>query len=244
MDVLTSEKATQDKVTSDKRQATRKALLEAAAGLVFEKGHDRISIEEITKHAGVATGTYYNYFDTKQDVFRAVAQDLQDELAAGLETTRSSIKDPAMKVAITLKYYFYQSLDNQKWLEFTRFTGLEELSLEQDIEARIEDIQQGVEAGRFKVDDVHFTESLIRSMVRHVSSATYKGHMGRNAIDSAIRSILQMLGLPEVIAKAQTQIPLPPIAAQKRAERPTVPTRLVTSLSKYQNDRQRADSLG
>ncbi len=231
-------------MTSDKRRATRKALLEAAADLVFEKGHDRISIEEITKHAGVATGTYYNYFDTKQDVFRAIAQDLQDKLAADLETTRSSIKDPAMKVAITLKYYFYQSLDNQEWREFTRFTGLEELSLEQGIEARIEDIQQGVKADRFKVDDVHFTESLIRSMIHHVNSAIGKGHVGRNAINSAIRSILQMLGLPEIVAKAQIQTSLPPIAAQKRAERSTIPARVVTSLSEYQNDRQRADPLG
>lgn len=249
MDVLTTEKATPkkatpDKVPSGKRQATRKALLDAARDLVFEKGHDRISIQEITKQARVATGTYYNYFDTKQDVFMAVAQDLQDQIAIDLESTRESIKDPAMKVAVTLKYYFYQSLDNQDWREFTRFTGLRELSLEQATDARIEDIRRGVTGGRFKVDDVHFTESLIKGMVRHVNSAIDKGHVGRNAIDYAIRSILQMLGLPEIVSKALIQTSFPPIAAQKRAEVSVIPTKTVTSLSEYQSDTQRADPSG
>lgn len=239
MDVLTSEKA-----TSDKRQATRKALLDAAGDLVFEKGHDRISIQEITKRARVATGTYYNYFDSKQDVFMAVARDMQDQLAVNLEETSESIKDPVMKIAVTLKYYFYQSLDNQDWRDFTRFTGLRELSLEQSVEGRIEDILQGVKAGRFRVDDVHFTESLIRGMVGHVNSAIDKGHVGRNAIDYATRSILQMLGLPEIVAKALTQTSLPPLAAQKRTERTVVSAKDVTSLSEYQSDIQRTDASG
>ena len=142
MVVLTSDKAIPDKgmpkkVPSGRRQATRQVLLDAVRDLVIEKGHDRISIQEITKRARVSIGTYYNYFDTKQDVFMAVAQNLQDLIAADLESTRESINDPAMKLAITLKYYFYQSLDNQDWRDFTRFTGLTELPLEQAIDARI-----------------------------------------------------------------------------------------------------------
>ena len=234
MVILTSEKAAPGRVPSGKRQATRKALLKAARDLVIEKGRDTMSLQEITNRASVATGTYYNYFDTKQDIFKAVAQDLHDQLALDLETTRESIKDPAMKVAVTLKYYFNQSLDNQDWRDFTRFTGLRELSLEQAAEERVKDIQQGVKGGRFKVDNVHFTESLIRGMVRHVSSAIDRGDMGRNATDYAIRSILQMLGLPGIVAKALTQSPLPPIAAQKRPVSGSVRVKTVSALSEYQ----------
>ena len=238
------DKASQKKVPSGKRQATRQVLLDAVRDLVFEKGHDRISIQEITKRARVSIGTYYNYFDTKQDVFMAVAQDLQDLIAIDLESTRESINDPAMKVAITLKYYFYHSLDNQDWRDFTRFTGLTELPLEQAIDARIEDIQRGVKGGRFKVDNVHFTESLIRGMFRHVVSAIDKGHVGRNATDYAIRSILQMLGLPEIVAKALTQTALPPMAAQKRTVSEAATQKVVTSLSEYQNEVPRAEPIG
>ena len=171
MVALTSDKTGEDKVSSTKRQATRQLLLGAARDLVIERGHDKLSIEEITSRARVSKGTFYNYFDTKQDLFVAVAQGLKEQLAADLLRTTDPIKDPAMKVAITLKFYHHQSLDNQDWREFTSFTGLKESYLEQSIEGRIEDLQWGVKAGRFKGDNVDFTESLIRGMSRHVLSA-------------------------------------------------------------------------
>ena len=146
-----------DDFDSDKRQATRKSLLTAARELVFEKGHNHISIQEITGQARLATGTFYNYFDTKQDIFLAVAKDMQEELTQQLDVTRSTIKDPAMLVSVTLKYYFYQVLDNEEWNEFVHRVGLADLSLQQDAEQCIEDIERGMKAGRFRLDDVYFT---------------------------------------------------------------------------------------
>jgi len=203
-------------VTSDKRLATKRALLDAARDLVFERGHDRISVQEITKRAQLATGTYYNYFESKQEIFVAVAEDLERQMAKDFEATRANIKDPAMRVAMTLKYYFHQAIDNQDWKDFTRCVGLSDLSPRQDAEESLNDIEIGVKAGRFRVDDLHFTQTLIDGMASHVNDAIRKGYIGRNAIEYAIRSILQMLGLPELVSKALTQTPLPPIAATKR----------------------------
>jgi AcrR family transcriptional regulator len=231
MVALTSDKAGEDKVPSSNRRATRQLLLDAARDLVLERGHDRISIEEITDRGEVSKGTFYNYFDTKQDAFTAVAQGLKTQLAADLVTTTDPIKDPALKVAITLKFYFYQSMDNQDWREFTQFTGLTESYLEQAIEERIKDLQWGIKAGRFKGDNVHFTESLIRGISRHVISAIDQGQVGRDASDYAIRSILQMLGLPEIVAKALTQTRLPPIAAQRRRVGEPLKGQVVTPIS-------------
>ncbi len=94
------------------RSKTRDVLLKAARELVFERGHEKISIKNITNRAGVATGTFYNYFVTKQDVFEAVIDDYRRQFAEEIEETRSRLKDPAMVVATTLKYYFYQSQYN------------------------------------------------------------------------------------------------------------------------------------
>ena len=239
----TSNKTEADKVSSSKRQATRQLLLDAARDLVLESGHDRLSIEEITNQAKVSKGTFYNYFDTKQDVFMAVAESLKAHLAADLVTTTDPIKDPAMKVAITLKFYFYQSLDNKDWREFTRFTGLTELCLEQAIEERIEDLQWGVKAGRFKGENVHCTASLIRGMSRHVLSEIDQGRLARDACDYAIRSILQMLGLPEIVAKALTQTRLPPIAAQRRRVGDTLKETVATPITEYQSDVPRVEQV-
>jgi AcrR family transcriptional regulator len=205
-----------DVVTTDKRLATRKALLDATKELVFEKGHDRISVQEITTRAHLATGTYYNYFETKQDVFVAVAEDLIEELREQLKPSRDATKDPAMLVAMTLKFYFYQAIDDREFKVFPSCVGLSDLSLQQDAEELTADIEAGVKAGRFRVDDVQFTQSLISGMIRHVNQSIRKGVTGRNSVEYAIRSILQMLGLPDLVSKALTQTPLPAIAAPKR----------------------------
>ena len=243
MAAITSDKAEEDKVSSSKRQATRQLLLDAVRDLVLERSHDRISIEEMTDRAKVSKGTFYNYFDTKQDVVAAVAKGLKAQLAANLVTTTDPIKDPAMKVAITLKFYFYQTLDNQDWREFTRFTGLTELYLEQAIEETIEDLKWGVKAGRFKGDNVYFTESLIRGLSRHVLSEIDQGRLARDACDYAIRSILQMLGLPEIVAKALTQTRLPPIAAQRRGVGDSLKEPVDTPIGEYQSDVPRVEQV-
>lgn len=219
-----------DVISNEKRASTRQALLDAAQDLVFERGHDRISIQDITSRANVATGTYYNYFDSKGEIFEAVADELRREIAGALEETRNRIKDPAMKVAVTLKYYFVQALDNEDWNEFTRNANLGHLRLQQERQERLEDLQRGVKGGRFKLDDVHFSEQLISGMIDHVNQSIALGKIGRRSIDHAVRSILQMLGLPDMVTKAVIQTALPPIAAGRKRKqlRP-----VVTELSEY-----------
>ena len=217
---------------SDKRQATRKALLSATSDLVFEKGHNCFPVQEITGRAGVSTGTFYNYFEFKQDVFVAVAEDMCAQLAGALAETRANTKDPAMLVAVTVKFYFEQAIGNQDWREFTDLAGLS-VTLQQPPEQCLEDIEGGVKAGRFRVDDVHFTQNLVTGMVGHITEEIMNGRIGSFGIEYTIRSILQMLGLPELVSKALTQTPLPAIAMPKRSRRPTSLPIEITSLSGY-----------
>ncbi|HKY91902.1 MAG TPA: TetR/AcrR family transcriptional regulator, partial [Nevskiaceae bacterium] len=48
------------------------ALLDAAAAEFGEKGFHDSSIVSITARAGVALGTFYTYFDSKDELFRAL----------------------------------------------------------------------------------------------------------------------------------------------------------------------------
>lgn len=57
-------------------EATRRRLLEAAEQVFAEHGYHEASIVKITEHAGVALGTFYLYFDSKQTIFEALVIDL------------------------------------------------------------------------------------------------------------------------------------------------------------------------
>ncbi|MGW0606160.1 TetR/AcrR family transcriptional regulator [Streptomyces sp. NPDC002640] len=52
-----------------KKRATRAALTEAAIRLAAEHGAEKVTVEAISAAAGVSVRTFFNYFDTRDDVF-------------------------------------------------------------------------------------------------------------------------------------------------------------------------------
>jgi AcrR family transcriptional regulator len=59
---------------------TRQALV-AAARLVFERdGFLEARITDIAAEAGVATGSFYTYFTSKEDAFAAVVEEISEEM--------------------------------------------------------------------------------------------------------------------------------------------------------------------
>ncbi len=55
-------------------------MLDAAAGEFGERGFHDASIARITARAGVALGTFYTYFDSKEAVFRALVKDMSAQV--------------------------------------------------------------------------------------------------------------------------------------------------------------------
>lgn len=65
---------------------TQRAVLDAAAAEFGERGFHDSSIVSITARAGVALGTFYTYFESKDALFRALVSDISDQV-------RASVKD-------------------------------------------------------------------------------------------------------------------------------------------------------
>lgn len=61
-------------------ERTLRALLDAAAAEFGEKGFHEGSISGITSRAGVALGSFYTYFDSKDEVFRALVRDMSNRV--------------------------------------------------------------------------------------------------------------------------------------------------------------------
>lgn len=63
-----------------KGEATRQRLMEAAEEIFGTRGYHLTSITDITRRAGVAQGTFYLYFDSKLEIFRALVRDISHRL--------------------------------------------------------------------------------------------------------------------------------------------------------------------
>lgn len=73
--------APRDKAPKTARgQRTLRQLLDAAAEEFGEKGFHEASISQITQRAGVAIGSFYTYFDSKEEVFTELVRDLSGQV--------------------------------------------------------------------------------------------------------------------------------------------------------------------
>ena len=71
MNVPSRKKPTSAEVAADRR----KQILRAAVEVFADRGFHRTRVSDIAKHAGVAYGLIYHYFDSKDDVLRCVFED-------------------------------------------------------------------------------------------------------------------------------------------------------------------------
>lgn len=66
---------------AERSEATRDALIAAARALFAERGYAAVGTEEIVRAAGVTRGALYHHFDGKRDLFEAVYERIEVELA-------------------------------------------------------------------------------------------------------------------------------------------------------------------
>ncbi|HET7053919.1 MAG TPA: helix-turn-helix domain-containing protein [Solirubrobacterales bacterium] len=66
---------------AERSEATRSALIEVARPLFAERGYAGVGAEEIVRAAGLTRGALYHHFGGKRDLFEAVYERLEAELA-------------------------------------------------------------------------------------------------------------------------------------------------------------------
>lgn len=67
-------------IQADRTAATRKALLGAARQLFATRGYAETSTDAVVQHAGVTRGALYHHFADKRDLFRAVLEQIEEEI--------------------------------------------------------------------------------------------------------------------------------------------------------------------
>jgi AcrR family transcriptional regulator len=80
---------------SERSESTRGALVAAARKLFAERGYAGVGTEEIVRSAGVTRGALYHHFTGKRDLFEAVYEQIEAELAERIATGALAAKAEA-----------------------------------------------------------------------------------------------------------------------------------------------------
>jgi AcrR family transcriptional regulator len=74
--VAESAAAAEKEPRTERGRKTLRKLIDAAAGEFGERGYHEAAITGITQRAGVALGSFYTYFESKEEVFRALVREM------------------------------------------------------------------------------------------------------------------------------------------------------------------------
>jgi len=106
---------------SRKGEQTRARLLEAAKEIFEENGFLDARISDIAERAGLSHGAFYHYFDSKEQVFREIAELLDEQLAEPMESVifaPGSSADPRERLFTALRRHL------ERYAEEARIMGV------------------------------------------------------------------------------------------------------------------------
>jgi AcrR family transcriptional regulator len=201
----------------DRRKArTRQALVDAAVQLIAEGRGDRASIQEITEAADIGFGSFYNHFESKDQLFATASAEVMERWGQMIDRACAGIADPAEVFAISFRISGRLGWTHPDMARFLTGTGLNVLDAPTGLAPRaLRDIKAGQAAGRFTVPDAEITLSavaggllgLLGQLERHPDD------FDEAIVDQLAEAILRMLGVPAAEAERLAALPLPEIGA-------------------------------
>ena len=81
-----------------KKEEKRRQILEAAVTVFARSGYFNSRVSEIAREAGVADGTIYIYFKSKDDILSAIFEETLQQFISSAKNELVSIKDPRQRL--------------------------------------------------------------------------------------------------------------------------------------------------
>ncbi len=194
-----------------RKQRTRAALLEAAQRLIAE-GKVNVPVLEITQAADVGMGSFYNHFDSKEQLFEAAVTDVLDAYGAMLDRLTASMEDPAETFATSFRLTGRLFRRRPRESRILLASGMALLSSERGLAPRaLRDIKAAVDAGRFHVDDPELALAMAGGALLGLGNLLRDdpARDDARASDTVTENVLRLFGLSADEAHAVCQRPLP-----------------------------------
>jgi AcrR family transcriptional regulator len=182
-----------------KRANRRKEIIRVASKLFSEKSYHDVTMEEIAEKVGVAKGTIYLYFDSKEKLYLEILEDSYQDIESLIkkEIAKSDPAPQKLKKVLNLIFGFYrQNLDILRILsrdethlirehyEFTEHWRLRRLRLYEKI------LEKGVKEGSFRPINTKLTALVIFGLVRSVMFF----HETDKSVEEIVDEIFSLIG--------------------------------------------------
>lgn len=197
-----------------RRARTRAALIAAAQSLLAE-GRTGVPVLEITGLADVGLGSFYNHFDSKDELFAAAVVDALERHGELLDELAADTDDPAVAFAQSVRLTGRLHRTSAELSKVLVNRGFDLIHADYGLAPRaLRDIEAGVEAGRFRVRDATLTLTAVGGAVVALGSLLHADpdRDPEAASDALTEDLLRMMGVDEAEAARICALPLPDVA--------------------------------
>jgi len=193
-----------------KRARTRQQLLDAALRVIARQGAGATAIQQIAAEAGMANGTFYNYFPTKEAVLEALGLALAEQLADRIAAAYAGVRDAAERMAIANRTFILAALADPTWgRALVRVAGRDMVLSARIAAYALADLRLGKRQRRFRVTDEQAALDLVLGSVLAGMRTVLDGRAGAAHASAVAALVLRGLGLPDDEATEVAARPLP-----------------------------------
>lgn len=189
------------KVAEKKRVIMRAKLVDAAARVFAEHKGPLPVIDDVIKEAKVSRGTFYNYFDSLDEVLAIVGQELSNQMTTDILPIYDILDEPWQRASVGFRVFLVRAMLDLKWAGFiTRPDAWSHHALVARYMAR--DLDRGKRIGQFHFDDVDTTSDFLMGASMQAIQVIRQGLDHPNEyMDSYTRMALIVLGCRPAIVE-------------------------------------------
>jgi len=147
---------------TERGRRTRRKLLDAATHEFGERGFHDASISGITRRAGVALGSFYTYFESKEAIFQALVRDFSEGVriaaSSGIGHSASALDKERDALAAFLRFArehneIYRIIDEAEFVDPQSYRA----HYENTARRILDRLRAGAETGEFreKMEEAH-----------------------------------------------------------------------------------------
>ena len=185
-----------------KRERTRSALLDATVSVVAAKGMEAAKILDITEAAGLANGTFYNYFKDKEEILREAAYGIALAVSRQLDEEMSGIEDGARRVVTATTRFIEIVTGEPDWAHVLLGSAEHLPDVRRDIYHYLRsDIERGVEQGKLDVAVTVFMLDQVAALIGVALRTRLQSGGNADVNRETCESILRLLGMSPAKAR-------------------------------------------
>jgi AcrR family transcriptional regulator len=202
----------------ERRKArTRAALVRAAQHLIAE-GRTHVSILEITQAADVGMGSFYNHFETREQLFEAAVEEVLDAYGQLLDRATAGLEDPAEVFAASFRLTGRLHRREPELSRVLLVNALRLMSAPNGLAPRARrDIEAAARAGRFQIDDLDVAVTMAAGAVMALGQLLHD-QPDRDVevtTDRIAESLLRMFGMRPADARRVSSRALPDLSTSE-----------------------------